>query len=548
MIGALDSVTLVVLIYHYPEAIMSAIIKETIKGHVYLYESESYRDEKGQPRSKRILIGKIDPETGAPTYKQEYIERMDAEGKTIDDGQYEKRYSKNDVKHSRIKELGASYLYTKIAERIGLLEVLRESLPDYWQQIFTLACFLVSNDDPMMYCADWVEKTDGLPQTAVSASSVSRLFQEITLSDRNSFFVAWNEILKEKEYMALDITSISTYSEFIKDAEWGHNRDNESLPQINLCLLMGEQSRLPVYHAVYSGSLTDVSTLKTTLESAASLSLSKITAVMDKGFYKATNVNDMMSDQSGIRFLMAVPFSNDFAKKLVVGARQSIDLVENNINVGDDSVLGVAKEQPWGGVRTVNAHIFYNVVQAAIAKRELYSQVSSLAQLAKAEPKSRLHRQSFKKYLDIKNPGGAEYSIQIRQDVVDEELANKGWLVTISNNIKDAAEAIRIYRAKDVVEKGFYRLKNSLELGRLRVHSDEAMQNKIFVGFIALILMSHIHSVMLDQDLYLKMTMKKLILIMEKIRVVYIKDDRILMPVTKEQSDILRAFKLPPVL
>jgi len=90
-------------------------------------------------------------------------------------------------------------------------------------------------------------------------------------------------------------------------------------------------------------------------------------------------------------------------------------------------------------------------VQAAIAKRELYSQVSSLAQLAKAEPRSRLHRQPFKKYLDIKNPGGTEYSIQIRQ-------------------------------------------------GRLRVHSDEAMQNKIFVGFIALILLSHIHNVMLDQN------------------------------------------------
>jgi len=527
---------------------MSAIIKETIKGHIYLYESESYRDENGQPRSKRVLIGKIDPETGTPSYKQEYLERMDAEGKPVEGSQYEKRYSKNDVKQSRIKELGASYLYTKIAEKIGLLNVLREALPDYWQQILTVACYLVSSDDPVMYCADWAEKTDGLPQCAVSASSISRLFEDITLSERNSFFEAWNDVLKEKEYMALDITSISTYSEFIKDAEWGHNRDNENLPQINLCLLLGEQSRLPVYQSVYSGSLNDVSTLKTTLKSAASLSLSKITAVMDKGFYKAANINDMMSDLTGISFLIAVPFSNAFAKKLVEDARPCIDLVENSIDVGDDNVLGVAKEHPWGGDRKVNAHTFYNVVQAAIAKRDLYSQVSSLAQLAKAEPRSKTHRQPFKKYLDIKKLGGAGYSIQIRQDVVDEELANKGWLVTISNNIKDAAEAIRIYRAKDVVEKGFFRLKNSLELDRLRVHSDVAMENKIFVGFIALIIMSYIHCVMLDNGLYYKMTMKKLILIMEKIRVVYIKGDRILMPITKEQSDILRAFKLPPIL
>ena len=120
--------------------------------------------------------------------------------------------------------------------------------------------------------------------------------------------------------------------------------------------------------------------------------------------------------------------------------------------------------------------------------------------------------------------------------------------MTISNHIEDAAEANRIYRAKDVVEKGFFRLKNSLELGRLRIHSDEAMQNKIFVGFIALILMSYIHREMLEHGLYYRMTLKKLILVMEKIRVIYIKGDRILMPLTKEQAGILKAFNLPPIL
>jgi len=48
---------------------------------------------------------------------------------------------------------------------------------------------------------------------------------------------------------------------------------------------------------------------------------------------------------------------------------------------------------------------------------------------------------------------------------------------------EDASEAIRIYRDKDVVEKGFLRLKNSLGLGRLRVHSQQAMGSKVFVGF-----------------------------------------------------------------
>lgn len=46
---------------------MASIIKKLNKqtGITYVYESESYWDkEKQQPRSKRKLIGKIDPETG----------------------------------------------------------------------------------------------------------------------------------------------------------------------------------------------------------------------------------------------------------------------------------------------------------------------------------------------------------------------------------------------------------------------------------------------------------------------------------------------------
>lgn len=54
---------------------MASIIKKLNKqtGITYVYESESYWDkEKQQPRSKRKLIGKIDPDTGeiVPTGKK----------------------------------------------------------------------------------------------------------------------------------------------------------------------------------------------------------------------------------------------------------------------------------------------------------------------------------------------------------------------------------------------------------------------------------------------------------------------------------------------
>ena len=115
-------------------------------------------------------------------------------------------------------------------------------------------------------------------------------------------------------------------------------------------------------------------------------------------------------------------------------------------------------------------------------------------------------------------------------------------MVLVSNHIKDVAEALRIYRAKDVVEKGFCVLKNNLDLNRLRVHGDTTMRAKVFIDFIALILMNHIHNTMLKAGLYKTMTKHELIRHMEKLRVQYIKGDRILFPVSKIQKTILDAF------
>ncbi len=91
------------------------------------------------------------------------------------------------------------------------------------------------------------------------------------------------------------------------------------------------------------------------------------------------------------------------------------------------------------------------------------------------------------------------YTVNIREDVVAKEIETAGWLVFLSNAVADAKEALSIYPQKDVVEKGFLRLKANLDLGRLRVHRDDSKQNKAFIDLISLILMSHVHKVMLDK-------------------------------------------------
>lgn len=90
-----------------------------------------------------------------------------------------------------------------------------------------------------------------------------------------------------------------------------------------------------------------------------------------------------------------------------------------------------------------------------------------------------------------------------------------GFQALLSNGIKDPLEAIRVYRDKDAVEKCFDDLKNSLDMKRLRMHTPATVDGRLFVTFIALILISAIRREMRTAKLSEKYTVQELLKEME---------------------------------
>jgi transposase len=526
---------------------VTSIVRQKVGDKIYLYESISYRNADGKPRNKRVPVGKIDPATGEPIFKPEYLQRMAKMGTPVDVPLSSMKFTVQDIRSSSIKDFGASYLFQSIAKHIGLLESLENTIPLYSEKLFTLACYLICSGDPFLYCEDWIRSTDCLDVGNLSSQRISELLTTITADQREAFYHDWCKKRSEQEYLALDITSISSYSSLLEEVEWGYNRDKEQLPQVNLCMLMGGKSRLPIYQSVYSGSLKDVSTLDVTLTKMSVISEDKpLLVVMDKGFFSSKNIKNMLERAPSLRFIISVPFTSGFAKKLVDSERKDIDSLHNTIVIGDDSIRGVTKNRSWDTLHKIYAHVYYNAVKAMRTREELYAYITVLKEKALAAPAQAMHEDEFAKYLIIrsseKNESG--YTITVREEVVEQELKHAGWMVLVSNDVSDAKEALSIYRQKDVVEKGFLRLKNSLDLGRLRVHRDDSMHNKIFIGFLSLILVSQIDQVMLQSGLYRKMTMKKLLMTLSKLRVQEIHGTRILFPLTKEQKMIYKAFRV----
>lgn len=528
---------------------MSYEVVQKVGKYQYIYLAEGYRNHDGQPRQNRRSIGKIDPKTGRKVYKPEYLEELRLAGQMIEVPSTEKVFSIDDIRKSTVRSYGQFHLYHAIAERLGLTDALKQAIPAYWQEVFMLACFLVSSSDPVMYCADWITETESYPVGSMASQRISELLIGIAPEQRERFYQLWYAANDEDDYLALDITSISSYSELIDDVELGYNRDHDTLPQVNLCMLMGETGRLPIYQFLYSGSQKDVRTLANTLNRFEALTGKRtITVVLDKGFFSTRNINRMLKDSGNgsVNFLIAMPFTSSFAKQQVESERKDIDCVENTIVINGNSMRAVTKLRAWSSGHKIYTHIYYSAKKAAGIREDLYATVAVLRQKAIENPEACMNDEECKKYLIIRKSEkqNAGYTVNIRTDVVDKKLQTAGWVVLVSNKVEDARKAMIFYRDKDVVEKGFLRLKNSIDLGRFRVHGDQAMQGKLFIGFVASIIMSAINKVMADADLYRKYTMKELLLIVEKLRVQEINGQKIIAPLTKEQRIIFEAFAL----
>ncbi|MFA7166047.1 MAG: hypothetical protein WC124_09450 [Desulfoplanes sp.] len=86
-----------------------------------------------------------------------------------------------------------------------------------------------------------------------------------------------------------------------------------------------------------------------------------------------------------------------------------------------------------------------------------------------------------------------------------------GYVALVSNVIKDPIKALGIYRNKNLVEKAFFDLKDRLGFNRPAVSSDMSLDGRLFVEFIALILLAYLKKQMRSGGLFKTYTMQGLL-------------------------------------
>jgi hypothetical protein len=487
---------------------------QTIRGTEYVFEYDSsWNKEKGYSNHKRVYIGKMVDGVFVPNKKHQLQTALDIATQASP--------GPVPITASARTFCGATCLFDAIGEKLGITEDLKSCFPGSWKQILSIAYYLIMEDrNPLSRFPRWSVTHRHPSGGIITSQRSSELFGTIGEDPKQRFFLAQARRRMETEYLAYDTTSVSSYSRSLKQVRYGMNKDHDPLPQINLALLFGETTGLPVYYRKLPGNINDVKTIRTLLADIDFLEFDKVKLVMDRGFYSEDNINAL--------------FQHHY--KFLIGVRKSLKLVQATLDEVRDSMLGRtsyssrfrvnyhSRTVAWNhrrlnksgetveqGERRLYLHLYFNDQKAVDDKAAFNALLDGLEAELLSGNRDPEHGKLYTKYYDVSEAPVRGVVLIPRQEAIDAAERNYGYFALISNDIKDPLEALGIYRSKDVIEKAFGNLKERLNMRRTSVSSEENLEGKLFVQFVALTYLSYINKAMSENNLYKDYTMHELL-------------------------------------
>ncbi len=502
-------------------------------GITYVYESTSYWDkEKRQSRNKQTCIGKLDP------ISKEFIPSKRLKP--------EQALARDPAVTASASIVGPSMILDSITMKLGLEKLLKACFPNNYQQIQMMAYYLVAHGGPLSHCEAWSKSHAPNLSASLASQRITEILCGITINEKQSFCTKWMSQILEDDYLCYDITSISSYSELNEYIKYGHNRDKEKLPQLNLAMLFGQKRRLPVYFHQLPGNITDVTTLTNLLKTFRFMNKKPLNYVMDKGFYSKKNVDSLVTMRH--RFTVSVPINNKWVQLAIDDIHQDIHGPQGYQRIDNETLYVNSRLYPWGEERRrCYLHLYYNAYARAVAVDQFNEELLGYKDELESGKLVQEHSNAYSTFFVIKTTPKRGTKVSYNNEAVNQYIKRyTGFQAILSNAIKDPVETLQIYRDKDVVEKCFDDLKNQLDMKRLRMHSSEAVNGRLFVQFIALIYISALRNEMRASGLIKQYTVRELLQEMETLtKIKYSgKYGHILTELTKPQREILKCLNI----
>jgi len=409
------------------------------------------------------------------------------------------------------KFYGATHLLNQITKKLHIDQDLQQCFPHTHKQILSLAYYLTLEDNSPLYRFEkWNTLHKHPYNTNITSQHSSQIFASITEDSKNQFLKLFADHHAQKECWLYDTTTISSYSKTLKQVQYGKNKENDLLPQINIALAYGEKTNLPFYYRKLAGNIVDVTTLNQLVADFKALGFSKVKLVLDRGFVSKANMSLLLADN--IEFLMVLKMSFKFVRTALDDVYDELVSFEHydvkrglysmTVPLTAGVVCGDALTGSVEGDRQLFLHLFYDVDRAAEDRKSLDRRLFVMRDELLSGRLDLAHAGGYRKYFFVEKLVGGGVRVVVNDEAVLVARRCFGFFALLSSECRDAVVALELYRNRDLVEKAFGNVKDKLSFCRMLVSSEQSLDGKLFVCYVGLIFLSYIKKCMVDAGLF----------------------------------------------
>ena len=375
------------------------------------------------------------------------------------------------------------------------------------QKILSIAWFWTSNQGKAIrHIEEWqinhrVPYVEGLSEDTCYLL-MKQLGTDITISQK--YFQNRAAHATSKDSVAVDTTTISSYSEHLNDVRYGYNKDGNGLATVKLLTLFSLKDHQPIAFMRQPGNIPDVISVLNALTQLSVLGMGKPLVVLDGGFFSDGNIFIFM--QKHTKFLMRGSLDGRWIRPELDTVMDSFE-TPSHICPYDSNVYGTTisivlqfdseRKYTRNGINKgdivseehrIYLHFYLNVDKARMEKAMLLDDIKSVKQqLERGVDESLLTKSEqniVKKYLVVSRTP-KRFSVRMNDDAILKETRYYGYFVLLSNNKMSTFDALREYRLREKTEEGFRIDKQYNDAHITRSKTTTSLEGRFFCQFVA---------------------------------------------------------------
>ncbi|MDY2798927.1 MAG: hypothetical protein SOV16_07175 [Anaerobiospirillum succiniciproducens] len=411
------------------------------------------------------------------------------------------------VQASSMRE-GATEILKWAGVESGITEHLHSCFPEGdAQKIETLAQYFVATDrQAISHLEKWQFEHETPYRDGMSEDICSRLFEDVAMNEsgiQSYFSHRFSSCGTKRPIIALDTTSVDTYSSNSYEFSYDFSKETGRLPSQKLLTIMSVENLQPIAIEQQPSNIPDAISIRNAIIRMQVLGDIKPLVVTDNGFHNEENC--ALFVKYGISFLSRMSVKSTWIEEQFKKVQKSIYSYGNKCPFDSDTygmtvkvehVYNLAHEQTQeklkaGDILQVTKnmylHFFFSDSRGASERAIFTQEIDELINSVKSRSELTSHGERMvEKFLIIsKDDAGNVTDVQPNNDAINEHWGELGFFVLVSDLEKDTFDALKFYRLRNRIENLYEIQKNTADGERPRVWSQMRLRGRQFVQFIS---------------------------------------------------------------